>query len=180
MMIESEPPALPVNALNELKDYLRITLSNEDAKLYSLIRASTAICANFTGAPPIMCKFKEELGIQKDWQYLSRSPVIMIESVQGLSAGGEAIALPVQNYAIDINAQSKGRVLIHNGLNHSRIRVIYSAGLSENWAMLPDPLRNGIIRLAAHIYSNRNLDARAQPPVAIAALWQPYRRMRLI
>ncbi len=180
MMIESTPPELPVNALNELKDYLRITLSHEDAKLYSLLRASLDICANFIGASPLLRKTIEEMPVSKDWQYLSKSPVVMIESVMGLTALGDVIALPIQNYAIDINAQSKGRVLVHNGQNHPRIRVSYSAGLSKNWDMLPDQLRSGIIRLAAHIYSNRNLDESAQPPVAIAALWQPYRRMRLL
>lgn len=180
MMIKSTPPELPVNALNELKDYLRITLPNEDAKLYSLLRASLDICANFIGALPLLRDCTEEMSITNDWQSLSKSPVIMIESVMGLSASGEAMALPVQNYAIDINAQSKGRVLVHHSQNVQRIKVSYSAGLSENWDMLPDQLRSGIIRLAAHIYSNRNLDESAQPPVAIAALWQPYRRMRLL
>ncbi len=179
MMIESTPPELPVNALNELKDHLRITLSHEDAKLYSLIRASLEICANFIGTQPLLCQFNEQFPIQNDWRYLSKSPVVMIESVQGLSAMGEVINLPVQDYAIDINAQLKGRVLIHDAHNIQHIKVSYSAGLSENWDMLPDQLRSGIIRLAAHIYSNRNLDESVQPPVAIAALWQPYRRMRL-
>ncbi len=180
MMIESTPPTLPVNALNELKDYLRIALSHEDAKLYSLLRASLDICANFIGASPLLHDYAEEMPVQKNWQYLSKSPVIMIKSVIGLSISGDAMPLPVHHYAIDINAQSKGRVLVHNAQNCPRIRVHYRAGLSENWTMLPDQLRSGIIRLAAHIYSNRNLDESAQPPVAIAALWQPYRRMRLV
>lgn len=178
MMLQSTPPALPVNALNELKDYLRISLPNEDAKLYGLIRASLDICATFIGSPPLMQNFTEEMPIAKGWQNLSKSPVISIESVVGLSANGAAIVLPVDSYAIDINAGAVGRVHIIKAHDAQRIKVIYSAGYSEDWDMLSDQLRSGIIRLAAHIYSNRDLDA--QPPLAITALWQPYRRMRLI
>jgi len=43
---------------------------------------------------------------------------------------------------------------------------------------LPEPLRQGIVRLAAHLYTVRG-EAEAPPPACVAALWRPWRRLRL-
>lgn len=166
--------------LAELKSYLRITQSAEDATLTSLLESAIDICANFIGTPPILLEFSEDLAITGEWQNLSKMPVIMIESVTGLMGESSDFLFPSDSYAIDINEHARGRIRILRRGTAGHIRVIYQAGLSENWQGLASPLRSGIIRLAAHIYSNRNLDDGMQPPAAIAALWQPYRRMRLI
>jgi hypothetical protein len=43
---------------------------------------------------------------------------------------------------------------------------------------VPEPLRQGIVRLAAHLYAARG-EVEAVPPAAVAALWRPWRRVRL-
>ena len=177
-MLKSTPPIVPASALNALKDYLRISLSNEDATLLSLLRASLEICENFIGTPALLTHYSEDIIANKCWQKLCKSPVIAIDTIMALSVAGEEIALPIDSYAIDISGAGIGKF---RGYNLSgRVRIAYQAGLSESWSDLAEPIRNGIIRLAAHIYSNRNLDESTQPPAAIAALWQPYRRIRLI
>lgn len=40
-----------------------------------------------------------------------------------------------------------------------------------------EPLRQGIVRLVAHMHLHRDGDQ--SPPAAVAALWRPWRRMRL-
>lgn len=53
-------------------------------------------------------------------------------------------------------------------------------GLEEiGWQDLPQPLRHGIIRHAAHQYRERDAGPAETPPAAVAALWRPYRRIRL-
>ena len=47
------------------------------------------------------------------------------------------------------------------------------------WQNLAQPLRHGIIRYAAHQYRERDTGPYDAPPAAVAALWRPYRRMRL-
>ena len=47
------------------------------------------------------------------------------------------------------------------------------------WQNIPQPLRHGIIRYAAHQYRERDAGSSDAPPAAVAALWGPYRRMRL-
>jgi uncharacterized phiE125 gp8 family phage protein len=44
---------------------------------------------------------------------------------------------------------------------------------------LPEALRHGIVRLAAHLYSHRDEAEQAGPPAAVTALWRPWRRLRL-
>lgn len=48
----------------------------------------------------------------------------------------------------------------------------------SDWSALPEALRHGVIRLAAHLYRDGD-GAAAAPPAAVAALWRPWRRMRL-
>ena len=58
--------------------------------------------------------------------------------------------------------------------------AVVTAGLAADWAGLPDGLRHGVIRLAAHHYRERDAaSAAASPPAAVAALWRPWRAMRL-
>lgn len=176
-MLKSLPPIIAPAALNALKDYLRITLSNEDALLISLLRASLDICENFIGSPALLTHYTEDITVTGSWQNLTKIPVASIDSVMQLSVEGAETILPIDSYAIDILGTGHGRF---RGLNRSgRVRVSYRAGQSENWTDLAEPIRSGIIRLSAHIYSNRHIDGNAQPPSAIVALWQPYRRLRI-
>ena len=60
-----------------------------------------------------------------------------------------------------------------------RIAVAYRAGLAADWPSLPEALRQGAVRLVAHLHAHRDAGDDAGPPAAVAALWRPYRRMRL-
>jgi hypothetical protein len=52
--------------------------------------------------------------------------------------------------------------------------------LAEAWADVPQGLRHGAIRLAAHLYRRRDDEADVStPPAAVAALWRPWRRLHL-
>lgn len=52
--------------------------------------------------------------------------------------------------------------------------------LPEEWDDVPQALRHGTIRLAAHLYRRRDDEAdSATPPASVAALWRPWRRLHL-
>lgn len=51
--------------------------------------------------------------------------------------------------------------------------------LPEGWADLAPALREGIIRFAAHLYRDREAASASEPPAAVAALWRPWRELRL-
>ena len=52
--------------------------------------------------------------------------------------------------------------------------------LAEDWAEVPQAIRHGAIRLAAHLYRQRDSESGGTtPPAAVAALWRPWRKLRL-
>ena len=58
-----------------------------------------------------------------------------------------------------------------------RVEVDLTAGIAADWTSLPDALRQGIVRLAAHLFVERENGVPA--PAIVTALWRPWRRMRL-
>ena len=161
---------VPADALGEVKAYLRVDGTGEDATIGALAGAAAAVCETFGGAVLIAREFTDTLEAGGAWTRLRRTPVREIAGVT--DAGGAA--LPVDAYATDIDANGDGWVRVSAGSGASD-RVRYRAGLAESWAGLPAPLKQGVVRLAAHFYVHRDGDA--APPAAVTALWRPYRRM---
>jgi hypothetical protein len=48
---------------------------------------------------------------------------------------------------------------------------------SVGWDAVPAPVAQGVAMLVAHLFEARGGDV--APPVAVAALWRPYRQVRL-
>lgn len=51
--------------------------------------------------------------------------------------------------------------------------------LASDWSEIAPPLKEGVIRFAAHLYRDRDAASPSEPPAAVAALWRPYRAVRL-
>jgi uncharacterized phiE125 gp8 family phage protein len=175
------PFALAPAALTELKDWLGIASSADDTQLATLLRAAIDHCEDFTGLMPLEQTCEELLPVLAGWQALSARPVQAITLVQGIPAEGSRFTLAVDGYAIDLTADGAGRVRIISPGAAGRVAVRYTAGLAATWAGLPEALRHGALRLAASQYRARESDglATATPPAAVAALWRPWRRMKL-
>lgn len=175
------PAALDPGALADLKDWLGITIDADNAQLSALLRAGLDLCEDFTGLMPLQQDCEEVIPASGDWTRLSTRPVQSITAVEGLPAEGSRFALPQGAYAIDLDADGSGRVRVSNPGAAGRIAVCFAAGLAVSWAALPEALRHGVLRIAAHQYRQREDIATAAdvPPAAVAALWRPWRRMRL-
>lgn len=175
------PSALSPAALAELKHWLGITTLHDDAPLTALLRASLDMCEAFTGSVPIEAAFEEVLPAGTSWQALSTRPVQSITLVEGLAADGTRFPLAPGSFEIELDAEGRGCVLARAPGLARRFAVRFTAGLAPDWESLPDGLRHGVIRLAAHQHRERESSGAAPvPPAAVAALWRPYRRMRLL
>ena len=175
------PAALAPAALSELKNWLGISITADDAQLGVLLRACLEMCEHFTGSMPLQQGCEEVLSASADWQVLTARPVQAIIGIDGLPADGPRFALPVSSYAVDLAADGTGCVRVSNPGSAGRIAVRFTAGLAADWASLPDGLRHGVLRLAAFQYRARE-DSTASgplPPAAVAALWRPWRQLRL-
>ena len=156
--------------LEDAKAYLRLESGGEDALVARLVGSAVALCEAYLGAPLVERDVVETIAPGAGWRRLGNAPVVAITEVA--DAGG--VALPADAYAIDIDARGDGWVRVAGG---ARVRVTYRAGLAVAAEAVPAAIAQGVIRLAAHLYAARDGDA--APPAAVAALWRPYRRLRL-
>lgn len=176
--VEAAADAAPAS-LAEAKAYLRIEAEDEDALIAGLIRAATGLCERFVGQALIARDAQEIVPASAAWRRLSLTPVIAIAGVEAIGADGAGVALPIEGYAIDIDGNGDGWVRLTIPSEATRVRVTYSAGMGDDWNFVPEALRQGIVRLVAHLYAHRDDPREAAPPACVAALWRPWRRMRL-
>ena len=172
------PAAAPV-PLDALKDHLRVAGSDEDALLAGAIRSASELCEAFTRLALVEREVEEILPARAAWTRLGLAPVRAILGVSALSAAGEATPLAPEDHAIDIDAAGEGWVRVLRRNDAKRVLVRYRAGQGSDWNAVPEPLRHGIVRMAAHLYTHRDREDGRGPPAAVTALWLPYRRLRL-
>jgi uncharacterized phiE125 gp8 family phage protein len=177
------PEALAA-AVVEAKAYLRVVGSDEDALIERLAGSAAALCEAFTGRWLMTRAGTETVSAKPCWQRLRAAPVSAILGVDRMAADGAATALPAEAYEIDIDAAGAGWVLIRSpgasgvpGTGARRARVRFEAGMAAEWTDLPEPLRQGIVRITAHLYIHRSAEGGAGPPAAVTALWRPWRRL---
>jgi len=169
------PAAVPPAALTELKQWLGITIPTDDAPLTRVFAAALEACESFTGLMLLEQMCEEVLPSRACWQALATRPVQAILDVA--QVGGEA--LPSDAYAVELSADGTGQVRVL-APQPSRITVRFTAGLAAQWDALPEALRHGVVRLAAHQHREREGSGAAPlPPASVAALWRPWRRLRL-
>ena len=106
------PAALSPAALAELKQWLGITTTADDAPLAALLRAALETCESFTGTMPLVAECEEVLPVRPGWQALLTRPVQAITQVTGIAPEGTALALASDAYGIELDADGGGRVRV--------------------------------------------------------------------
>lgn len=173
---EPGPLAVP---LAELKAFLRIGNSEEDALLAGLVRSAADTCEAFTGRMLIVRDGEETIRASTAWTRLATAPVRAIVEVAALDAESMARLLDPADHAIDIDAAGEGWVRLTGPIAETRVKVRYRAGLARDESDVPEAVRHGIVRLAAHFYTHRDAVDGGGAPAAVTALWRPWRRLRL-
>ena len=169
--------AEPAVTLAEAQAYARVETGEEEALLVGMLRSATALCEAFIGQLLIRRPVTVELPMSGEWQRLGPIPVNRIDSVETIAGGGTTTTLSAGDYEIDIDARGDGWVRVM-APSDGRLRVSGEAGIAADCNTVPEPLRQGILRLVAHLFSSRDGEG-GEPPAAVTALWRPYRRMRL-
>jgi uncharacterized phiE125 gp8 family phage protein len=177
--VNSETPVLPL-ALAELKAFLRISVSDEDALLAGLVRAAADLCEAFTGRALIERTVDEMVAASTVRTRLTAGPVRAIDSVTAIDEAGEATSLDAEAFATEIDAAGEGWVRLRAATAAKRLRVAYRAGMAVDWNGIPEMLRHGIVRLAAQYYLRRGEARDAGMPAAVTALWRPWRRLPFV
>ena len=152
---------LPAALIEEVKAFVRVDHDADDAAIDGFLRSAATLCEDFTGQMLIVRAVTDMLPARHLWQKLKRLPVESVNLVEQVAADGTASALTVDD-------------------GFSRIRVTYACGLAADWGEIPASLRQGIVRLAGYLYANRDGVDAGGPPSAVTALWQSFRRMRVV
>ncbi len=163
--------------LAETKAWLRIETAGDDATIEALVRAAIGMAEDFCAQLMFRRAGVEVLALRYEWTRLRACPVSAITAARALAGDGSATALASGAYSTDITGDGDGWVRVIAARSETRLALDIVAGIAADWPSLPDSLRQGIVRLAAHLFTER---ASSDPPPAIVtALWRPWRRMRL-
>lgn len=174
-----ELPAIPVDLIQEVKNFIRIDHGEDDAAIAQYLSSAAHLCENFIGQMLIARPVCDRMPVRAEWQKLKKRPVQAITLVEAIAPDGTATLLPATDYAIDIDSDGTGWVKMHSAGSVTRIAVTYQAGLAADWNSMPTTLWQGVTRLAGYLYSHRDGAESGDPPSAVTALWRPHRRMRL-
>jgi uncharacterized phiE125 gp8 family phage protein len=175
------PPglALPIVTMSEAQAYVRIETGEEEAVLAGLIRTASALCEAFINQVVIAREFVLDLPASGAWERLPITPVRSIGEVDAVCDDGSVLPLANGAYAIDIDSSGDGWVRMVQGNGAKRVRANGSAGMADDENGVPEPIRQGVLRLVAHLVTARDGEG-GEPPAAVTALWRPYRRLRLV
>ncbi len=186
-MIETERFVAGAAAVAEARAFLRIDGAAEDVGIGALVESACGVCEGFVGQMLVargVSETVEASGVLRPcsgqaWTRLRRTPVVSVTEVVELRDRVVVGPVLAGDYALDIDGNGDGWVRSGGTWFASghHLRVAYRAGMAANWSDVPAALRQGIVRLVAHLYADR--DADGAPPAAVAALWRPYRRMPL-
>ena len=159
-------------ALAAVRAQLRVETAQDDALIVAFAETALGLAERFTGRALLLREMVTELPAAAGWQLLPAGPVRAITTV---AAGRPAVALGAGGYAVDIDAAGAGWVRAEGVA--APVTVTFTAGEAAAWAGIAPAIRQGVVLLAAHLFGDR--DGRATPPAAVAALWRPFRDLRL-
>lgn len=165
------------SVLAAVKAMLRIESADDDALIVALAETALGLAEQFLGQVLIARTVVSVLQAKPGWQRLPASPVQAITQMEALAPGAVPSVLPVESYAIDIDARGDGWVRVIDAGGATQLRVTSTVGRADAWGNIPAPLRQGAVLLAAYLFSER--DTTRPPPAAITALWRPFRGLAL-
>jgi uncharacterized phiE125 gp8 family phage protein len=190
--------AEPIVSLAEAQAFARIETDDEEALLAGLIRTASGLCEAFLGQVVIARQFQVSIPATSDWQRLSVTPVRSIDLVETVASDGSRMTMAVDGYAMDVDSKGDGWVrltrvplpeltavaaltgdrIVPEYFRQGYVSVSGSAGIALTENDVPEPIRQGVLRLVASLFADRDGDG-GDIPAAVTALWRPYRRMRV-
>ena len=177
-MAESLLPGASAVGLNEARGWLRLGATIDDAVVAGLIRAATNICEAFIGQWLIVRAAEEIVPLDCGTVRPGVRPVVAIDAVALLLPGGGETVLDEAGYRARIARDGTASIAIHERGDADRARIAFRAGMAAEANGIPEAIRQGIVRMTQHLHEARDGSGGA-PPAAIAALWQPWRRLTI-
>lgn len=182
--VTTEPAQEPVS-LDELKDHMRVDVADDDALIDALILAARLRAETFLQRALIT----QTITLSLDWfpaVILAPRPSLQsVTRIDYIDTAGATQTLAAAKYTVDAKSEP-GRIMPAFGEIWPTTRdtfnaatVVYIAGYGLLPADVKEPIRQGIMHLAAHFYENREAVADMRKPQIMPlvgeALLSPYR-----
>lgn len=178
-----EPADVSGNALAELKSWLGITRPAEDALLMDLLHMALSMCESFTGQAPLSQLVEERLPTAATKVTLVSRPISSISDVELVSHNGDRTPITADQYDLKTSPQATLVFQLTKGLEGQAVIVTARVGIADTWDTVPAALKQGIIRLCAYHYRDRDRPGEggkaSSPPAIVSALWRPWQERRL-
>jgi uncharacterized phiE125 gp8 family phage protein len=158
--------------IEELKQWLRIEDGREEPLLHQLLRAATEVVESHLGFLLIQRELEWAGRLCDGAVRLAGGPVQSLVSVT-VEGTDEALAARIEPGA------GAGAIVIVDGGADTSVRIRYVAGSASDWNGLPEAVRLGVLRLAAHMYAHRDADDDVGIPIAVIRLLAPFRIRRM-
>lgn len=177
------PADVSGEALAELKNWLGISRPNEDALLSNLLLAGLEMFEAYSGQAPLSQLVEEHISTAPDAHCLRSNPVVALENIELISEDGARHSLEPGDYSYELTTASRAVLEITKSLEGHAVAVQVRCGIAQAWSDIPAGIKQGLIRLAAFHYRNRDRTgedaSNATPPDSVAAMWHPWRGVRL-
>ncbi len=183
-------PASAAVTLAEARDFTRVSGPGDDALLSLLIASACAQVEAHTGRALIRQSFRETRRRFDDPRRLSedgasfallRPPLLSVDAVVVVEAGGATALWPDDEYRVDVEADP-GRLIALAPFGFpapagpgGSIRIDYQAGYGDGPDAAPEPLREAVLRLVAAAFERGERDTGREPPEDVARLLHPFR-----
>ena len=198
LIIKTSPASEPVS-LTEAKNYLRITDSDDDALINSLVTAIRQKAENWT----------RRLLITQTWTLwldsvprgvtltIPLSPVQSVTHIKSSDSANTVSTFDCSNYLID-GASIPGRIGLNGGhtwpnalRRMNALEIEFVAGFG-NESSVPETIKQGILQWVKLLFANKSklyesdestsglLELNRVPiPPAVMVLWEPYRVFKI-
>ncbi len=178
-----EPADVSGAPLAELKAWLGISRPNDDGLLVNLILTSLDTCEAYTGQTPLSQIVEERMPTRPGRYGLSSQPVTALIQAEVLAQDGTGSPLASDAFGFELDESGNAAFRLFSDVEGQAVSLQIRTGLASSWDTVPAALKQGLIRLAAFHYRDRDRTGGSKndgtAPASITALWRPWRKVRL-
>jgi uncharacterized phiE125 gp8 family phage protein len=176
LTIDKAPPAA---ALGELKAFLRIEDSREDALLAGLLRAATETVEAMLGLLLFERDVEERGTVLGGLVVLTAEPARTLLEARAEFPDGTERVLGEEEASLRTDSRGVGRLCVPSLADGSDLVVRYRAGMANDWNWVPEALRLAVIRVASHFFRHRDAPDDPGIPTAVRRMVGPWRARRM-
>jgi uncharacterized phiE125 gp8 family phage protein len=176
LTIDKSPPAA---ALGELKQFLRIEDSREDALLAGLLRAATETVEAMLGLLLFEREVEERGTARAGVVALMAEPARTLVSARAEFADGTQRMLAPAEASLRTDGHGAGQLCLQGVSDGTDIVVRYRAGMANDWNWVPESLRLAVIRVASHFFNHRDAPDDPGIPPSVRRMISPWRTRRM-